>query len=123
MTDRMTDEQSPVFARAQRTRPQVAQPSSPWTMVLGTGGVALLGAVAFTTLSNGREAKAQTAPVRMVAQTQLAAAAPAMSPQFQAPLAMQQPLQPMPPAAAQPRSPQEPAETHWRAPAVIVDLS
>jgi type IV secretion system protein VirB10 len=121
MTDRMTDDQSPVFARAQRTRPQVAQPSSPWTMVLGAGGVAVLGLVAFTTLSHGREAKAQTAPMRIATQTSVSPA-PAMTTQYQAPLPMAQPMQPIPMPVPQ-RAPQDPPENHWRAPAVIVDLS
>ena len=117
---------SAVYARSERLRPQVSQPSSPWTVVLGLGGVGLLGLVVFTTLSNGREAKAQTAP----AQVATAEASPA---RFQAGLDGLAQNTPPPPApiqvTPQPRAmapqptPPDPPEIHWRAPAVVVDLS
>jgi len=115
---------SAVYARSERLRPQVSQPSSPWTVVLGLGGAGLLGLVVFTTLSNGREAKAQTAPLRV-------ATAEAPPARFQAGLdALVQnrpPPAPVPmapqPAPTAPQAPLDPPETHWRAPAVVVDLS
>ncbi len=121
MTDRNPDEKSPVFERAQRIRPQVTQPNSPWTLFLGLGGVAMLGVVAFTTLSNGREAKAQTVPVRIATQTRVSPT-PEMPAQYPAPLPTPQPaqitsIQPPPQS-----TPPEPPEIHWRAPAMIVDL-
>ena len=117
---------SPVHARSERLRPQVSQPSSPWTLVVGLGGAGLLGLIVFTTLSNGREAKAETAPIRV-------ATAEAPPAQFQAglnALAQNQAPPPAPvpmaaqppPAAPQPASPDLP-EIHWRAPAVVVDLA
>lgn len=122
MTDRDPADLSPVYARSERMRPQVSQPSSPWTLVMGLGGVGLLGLVAFTTLSNGREARASTPPARTatierpiqpayatIAQAQ---PQPAPAPQTAAPM----------PVPQQPASP-DPAENHWRAPAVVVDLS
>jgi len=124
MTDRDPSEMSPVYTRAERLRPQVSQPSSPWTLVMGLGGVGLLGLVAFTTLSNGREARAaQLVPLRTAhierpapAYMTLAQAQPAP-----APAPAPQPA-PSAPAAPQPTS-QDPPESHWRAPAVVVDLS
>ena len=63
--DTATDGLSAVYARSEGLRPKVEQPSSPWTMVLGLGGVAVLGLFAFSTLSSGRMAHAQTAPIRI----------------------------------------------------------
>ena len=120
MTNRNPADVSPVYARAERVRPQVSQPSSPWTMVLGLGGVGILGLIAFTTLSNGREARAETPQLRP-AVAQQPAQAPIVLAQNQAPVTPMPPAQPMPMA---PQSmPPDPAETHWRAPAVVVDLS
>jgi type IV secretion system protein VirB10 len=120
MTDR--EDLSPVYARSERLRPQVSQPNSPWTLVMGLGGVGLLGLVAFTTLSNAREAHASTAPARTApieqpvqpAYATIAQAQPAPSPAPQA-----APL----PVPQQPTASPDPAENHWRAPAVVVDLS
>ncbi|MDB5423173.1 MAG: hypothetical protein JWQ29_589 [Phenylobacterium sp.] len=115
---------SPVYARS--VRPQVSQPSSPWTVVLGLGGAGLLGLVVFTSLSNGREAKAQTATVRTAS---LDRPQPAFAPGLNA-LAQNQPpptaplpalIRPMP--MTSPPTPPDPPESHWRAPAVVVDLS
>ena len=121
-------ELSPVYGR-DHARPSVSQPSSPWTLVLGLGGAALIGVVAFTALSNAREARAQNAAIAT-------AAAPAAAPDLtagaralldQAPNPVAAPMAPvsapamapvMPPAA-----PSDPADVHWRSPAVIVDLS
>jgi len=120
MTDR--EDLSPVYARSERLRPQVSQPNSPWTLVMGLGGVGILGLVAFTTLSNGREAHASTPPERAVM------IARPVTPAY-ATIAQAQPQpQPAPQAAPlpvpqQPTAPPDPAENHWRAPAVVVDLS
>ncbi len=130
-TDTHTDETvSPVYARAERLRPQVQQPNSPWTMVLGIGGVALLGFFAFSTLSNGRTAHAQTQPLKVADQP-----TPAWAPAMQTLLA-QNTLQPPAPMAANPTPPAQPlpfstppvapqpdpSEPHYKAPAVVVDL-
>ncbi len=125
--DKDPAELSPVYARSERLRPQVSQPNSPWTLVLGLGGAGLLGLVAFTTLSNGREARAAAPPARV------ATAAPAWAPGLRTLLAQNtsQPPQPMvpaappPPASNMPRSlvGTDPSEPNWRAPAVVVDLS
>jgi type IV secretory pathway VirB10-like protein len=113
---------SPVFRSA---LPQVSQPSSPWTMVLGLGGAGLLGLVVFTTLSNGREAKAQAPPVRVASVEQprssLATSLNALAQGQPAPVAAPPPPAPAP-LGPQP-TPPDPPETHWRAPAVVVDLS
>jgi len=122
MTDHDPADLSPVYARSERMRPQVSQPSSPWTLVMGLGGVGLLGLVAFTTLSNGREARASTPPARTApierpitpAFATIAQAQPQTAP-------VPQPAAPTP-VPQQPTT-QDPPETHWRAPAVVVDLS
>ena len=122
MTDRDPSDLSPVYARSERLRPQVSQPSSPWTLVMGLGGVGLLGLVAFTTLSNGREAHAaQLVPLRTA---HIERPAPAYMTLAQAEPAPAAAPQPAPPAPAAPQPPtQDPPETPWRAPAVVVDLS
>ena len=121
---------SAVYARSEDARPKVEQPSSPWTMVLGLGGVAVLGFFAFSTLSNGRAAHAQTAPIRAGASER---SPPSPSPALQPMMAQNQALYPPQfpaPAAApfatppgQPAVKLDPSEPHWRAPAVVVDLS
>jgi type IV secretion system protein VirB10 len=122
MTDQNPADLSPVYARSERMRPQVSQPNSPWTLVMGLGGVGLLGIVAFTTLSNGREARASTPPARTATIERPATPAYATIAQAQPQAApAPQPMQPMP-VPQQATSP-DPAETHWRAPAVVVDLS
>jgi type IV secretory pathway VirB10-like protein len=130
MTRTFSDaEISPVFARAEARRPRVRQPNSPWTMVLGIGGAAVLGLVAFTSLSNGRIAHAQAAtlrpgsmqatgrdrlrgPVRL-AQADIPPASTPAPPSATPPITAQAPL---------PANP-DPSEAHWRAPAVVVDLT
>jgi type IV secretion system protein VirB10 len=119
---------SPVYERSEWARPQVSQPSSPWTVVLGVAGAGLLGAMVFTSLSSARDAHAST-----VTTTTTSSGPPAWHPALQA-LMAQQTAAPPPavqapvsaPAAptntAQP-TPPDPPETHWRAPAVVVDLS
>jgi len=117
MTDRDPSDLSPIYTRTERLRPQVSQPNSPWTLVMGLGGVGLLGLVAFTTLSNGREARAaQLVPLRTA---HIERPAPSYMTLAQA---APQPAAAAPAAAPQPTS-QDPAESHWRAPAVVVDLS
>jgi type IV secretion system protein VirB10 len=119
---------SPVYERSEWARPQVSQPSSPWTVVLGVAGAGLLGALVFTSLSSARGAHAST-----VTTTTTSSAPPAWTPALQALMAQKDakppPAAPAPvsaPAAptntAQP-TPADPPETHWRAPAVVVDLS
>ena len=66
MTEPDPDTLSPVYARAARTRPQVEQPSSPWTMVLGVGGAIVLGVFVFSSLSHSRAAHAQVATLKEV---------------------------------------------------------
>jgi type IV secretion system protein VirB10 len=121
MTDQNPADLSPVYARSERMRPQVSQPNSPWTLVMGLGGVGLLGIVAFTTLSNGREARASTPPARTATIERPVTPAYATIAQVQ-PQAAPAP-QPAPMPVPQQPSTQDPAETHWRAPAVVVDLS
>lgn len=122
MTDPNPADLSPVYARSERLRPQVSQPNSPWTLVMGLGGVGILGVIAFTTLSNGREARASTPPARSA--TLERPAAPAYATIAQAPPQPAPPPQPVAPMPIQQQSaPQDPPENHWRAPAVVVDLS
>jgi type IV secretory pathway VirB10-like protein len=118
---------SPVYERSEWARPQVSQPSSPWTVVLGVAGAGLLGALVFTSLSSARDAQAST-----VAKAPEAAGPPAWHPALQALMAQQTAAPPpavqalvsapAPTNTAQP-TPPDPPETHWRAPAVVVDLS
>ena len=125
-----TDGASAVYARSEALRPKVQQPNSPWTVVMGLGGVALLGLIAFTTLSNGRSARAQTAPTPATAANR---PAPAWDPALRTMMAQNQatpgqpivvpPPTPAPVAAAPTPGNPDPAEPHWRAPAVVVDLS
>jgi len=124
----MTDpsDLSPVFAR--EPRPQVSQPSSPWTVILGIGGCVVLGAVVFTSLSSARQAHAAADPPKPAASAppawaagvaQLAQADARPPP---APVPQTAPL-PAPAAAVPPPADPDPSEAHWRAPAVVVDLS
>jgi type IV secretory pathway VirB10-like protein len=121
---------SAVYARSDWVRPQVSQPSSPWTVVLGVAGAGLLGVVVFTSLSSAR-AHASTAT-----KAPAEGAAPAWQPALQALMAQQDAKPPgaaptpapisvpgVQPGNTAPASPAGPPETHWRAPAVIVDLS
>jgi type IV secretion system protein VirB10 len=128
MTDQ-SEELSEVYGRAHWVRPQVSQPSSPWTVVLGVGGACVIGLAVFTSLSHAREARASAAAPPLAS-----AAAPAWAPGLQK--IMEQPA-PTPAAAPAPPPPATPVqatlpgplpqadipETHWRAPAVVVDLS
>jgi len=120
---------SPVYARSEARRPQVEQPSSPWTMVLGLGGVVALGLFAFTTLSNGRTAHAQTAPFHVASIDQ---PTPSWDPALRTMMAQNQTTpvpQTMPQPAPMSATPVAPppqadaAEPHLHAPAVVVDLA
>ena len=120
-------ETSAVFARSETARPRVSQPNSPWTMVLGMGGAGLLGLFAFSTISQGRSAHAQTvqtpvhSPSAPAAAPNSGASSPAALP---TPPATVMPPASMPSTANLPNPAQaDPAEPHWRAPAVVVDLS
>jgi type IV secretion system protein VirB10 len=119
--------QSSVFARADHARPMVSQPSSPWTLVLGLGGAGLLGLVVFSSLSSARQANAQGAVTTAAAP----AATSDLGPGLKTLLAQSAPPPPamapisapaLAPTPAQP-TPLDPPEQHWRAPAVVVDLS
>ncbi|HEY0436175.1 MAG TPA: hypothetical protein VGC92_06015, partial [Phenylobacterium sp.] len=59
------EELSAVFAR--EPRPQVSQPSSPWTLILGLGGAVVIGVTVFTSLSSARQAHASAAAPRSTA--------------------------------------------------------
>jgi type IV secretion system protein VirB10 len=126
MTGKDPADLSPVFAR--EPRPQVSQPSSPWTVVLGLAGAAVLGVVVFTSLSSARQAHAD-ARVRPAAAPQPVPAWQAGLRRMMADQDARPPAQiaaPPTPAPVQPtpaRSEPDPAEPHWRAPAVVVDLS
>ncbi len=121
---------SAVYARSEFLRPKVQQPTSPWTLVLGLGGAAVLGVIAFTSLSHGRTAHAQTAtPPRLVSAEQ---PTPAWAPTLRMMMAQNEvtpPPQimptpaptPMPSTPAQPLP--NPSEANWKAPAVVVDLN
>jgi type IV secretory pathway VirB10-like protein len=125
-----SDAVSAVYARSEAMRPKVQQPNSPWTVVAGLGAAAALGVFAFTSLSNGRAAHAQTAPVRPNAADQ---STPAWAPALQMMMAQNQAVNPVPPSAqaAPPPAPlplptaplPNPSEANWKAPAVVVDLS
>jgi type IV secretion system protein VirB10 len=113
---------SEVYDRAHWVRPQVSQPSSPWTVVLGVAGAGLLGVAVFTSLSSARQAHASTTPpTASVPAKPLAASAPAAPPP--AATAPAPPPVAAPVVAAPPPSLLDQPETHWRAPAVVVDLS
>lgn len=127
-TDR-TEGLSAVYARSEAMRPKVEQPSSPWTMVLGLGGVCVLGLFAFTTLSSGRTAHAQTAPFRAASIDQ---PTPSWDPALRMMMAQNQTTPPpqiappppaVPPSSAPAVAQPDPGESHWRAPAVVVDLN
>ena len=125
-----TDGVSPVYARSEALRPKVEQPNSPWTVIAGLGGAALLGVISFTSLSNARAARAQGEPPRAAADQPTPAWAPAlqtMMAQNQAINPVPQAAQPAPPVPAPAPAPvapnPDPSEPHWKAPAVVVDLS
>lgn len=120
---------SPVYARAEASRPRVSQPSSPWTTVAGVLGAVALGVLVFTTLSHGRAAHAQPTPLKLPDQPEpawaqgmktLLAQNTAQPPPMAAPTPA--PLAPAPaPMTAPP--PPDPSEVNWKAPAVVVDLA
>ena len=118
MTDQTdaTSDLSPVFARAERLRPRVQQPDSPWTVPLGVVGALAIGALVFGSLSNGRAARAEPKPAPRP--IQLAQATPAPTP---APQAVNPP-NPAPVVAA-PMVQQDPVDAHYRSPTMVVDLT
>jgi len=125
--DLESDGLSPVYARGDWVRPQVSQPSSPWTVVLGLAGAGVLGVAVFTSLSSARQAHASpdaktaaqaATPDWDPALQSLVAKPPAAAPPPAAPVA----APPLAPSNAPAPTPADPPETHWRAPAVIVDL-
>jgi len=119
---------SQVFNPDHWVRPQVVQPSSPWTVVLGLAGAALLGVAVFTSLSGARQAHASTAQTsaQSTAPPSWAGAVEALGNEPPAP-ALSAPAAPAPAPAPTPTlpppSPLDQPETHWRAPAMVVDLS
>ena len=126
--NRPSETLSPVYARAQASRPQVEQPSSPWTMVMGVAGAVAVGVMVFTTLSHSRTAHAQPTPLKVPEQpapawsqglTTLLAQNTVQPPApMAAPVAPPAPLPMTAPGVVQPN----PSEPNWKAPAVVVDL-
>lgn len=112
---------SPVFARAEKARPRVRQPNSPWTVPLGVVGASLLGVMVFSGLSNVREAKAQAPqPQRPAANAPPAPPPPAVAP---APPPAPAAPNPAPPTLSGVGPPPDPEQAHWRAPTMVVDFS
>ena len=110
---------SPVFDRASLMQAQVSQPSSPWGLALGLAVCAVLGVIAFATLSAGRQARAeaQLRPPPAAAPAKPAfIATPAVAPAVLAPA----PIAAPPPMAA--TLAPDPGR-RWRSPAMVVDLS
>ena len=118
MTDKQTPQLSAVFARAEKLRPRVEQPDNPWTVPLGIAGAAALGLMVFAGMSAGREARAQQ-PQPPAVQPRPVAPTPAPPPS-PAPAPPPAPTTLAPPSAL---VPSDPNESHWRAPAMVVDLS
>ena len=112
---------SAVFTRSEQVRPQVSQPNSPWTVVLGLTGATVLGLLVFTSLSNARQASAAVRTPKLAPASQTtpeAAAVRALTDQ-----ATPRENPPPRPTAPAPAAAFDDSESHWRAPAVIVDLS
>ncbi|HEX5379499.1 MAG TPA: type IV secretion system protein VirB10 [Phenylobacterium sp.] len=110
---------SPVFAIGPKTA--VGRPDSIRTPILGVGAACVLGAVVFLSLSHGRAARAEA--VRPIPPPPAPAlVSPPAQPAPPAPTRIAPPpsLQPLPPG---PPPGQAETETHWRAPAMVVDLS
>lgn len=115
---------SAVFDRANQLVPQVTQPTSPWTMVLGLVGAGILGVITFASLSASREARAQTQrPVQSAPPVPSAtpAFAPPAPPPAVAPATM--PTAPPQPAPAAVVIPENDPARRLRAPALVVDLA
>lgn len=108
---------SPVFARADKARPQVQAPDSPWTVWAGLAGAAVLGVFVFNGLSSGREARAQTAPTPVTPTPQ---PAPQPAP---APPPAQMVASPPPVVMQSVSPPADPEQAHWRSPTMVVDFS
>jgi type IV secretion system protein VirB10 len=113
---------SAVFTRSERLTPRVRQADSPLVVGLGLLGAGFVGVLVFSQMSSNRRARAQPAPPAPAAAP---AAAPAPAPPT--------------PASASPAAVvsgpaaivltqtgggiADPNEAHWRAPAMVVDLS
>jgi type IV secretion system protein VirB10 len=111
---------SPVFARAERVRPKVQQPDSPWTVPLGVVGALAIGALVFGSLSNGRAARAEPSPRPAAARPiQLAQAPQPVNPPAPQPVNPPAPA----PVIAPPMVQQDPNEAHYRSPTMVVDLT
>ena len=114
---------SPVFQRAELLRARATQPVSPWSLAVGVGGAALIGLVVFASMSSERRARVQ-------APSQPAPAAAVVAP-VETPVVMAQTPPPPPPpvyispppAAAPPPPVADLVTPHWRAPAMVVDLT
>ena len=119
MTEPNHSSESPVFGRSSQMQARVTQPSSPWGLALGLAVCAILGVIAFATLSAGRQARAES-------QLAKPAAAPA-KPAFIAPPAASAPtIAPPSPTASPPPMAATLApdpSRRWRSPALVVDLS
>lgn len=123
---RPNGELSQVYARGEGVRPRVSQPNSPWTLVAGVAGVAVLGLFAFTSLSNGRAARAETAARHAAVVTPAAPSAlpPAMTlAQNQMATPGPTPAAPAPSAVASVPPASDLPDPNLRAPAMVVDLN
>ncbi len=112
---------SEVFARSARLTPRVRQTDSPLVVGFGLLGAGFIGVLVFSQMSSNRHARAQTAqPVEAAAP--VAAPAPAPAPPAPAPVAVGP--SPAPIILAQNGGGlADPNEAHWRAPAMVVDLT
>jgi type IV secretory pathway VirB10-like protein len=114
------DTASPVFARGPTRDPRITQPNSPWTMILGVSGLAILAVGVFTSLSHARAERGLDA--RSVAHP----TPPAAFTLAQAPLPTgpARPVYPVPTATPSTSAPvgADLPDPHLRAPAMVVDL-
>ena len=96
---------SPVFGRDAKIHPGLARPGLPWGTALGFIALVILGVVTFLSLSNAREAKPKSAPIRVA---QVAPPAPITVAAMPAPI---------------PPPPQSIRTPDYHAPALVVDFS
>jgi type IV secretion system protein VirB10 len=118
-----TAPQSAVFRRAERTAPRVRQPDSPWNLALGLAVAIVLGVIVFTTLSAGRQARAQNPPVASAAPPPPVSSAPQPPPGQPAMPHVNPPVAAPAPAYAPPTADAEADQRRLRAPVMVVDLS
>ena len=129
--DQGLDPQSPVFAHA--LAPKVAQPTSPWTIVVGISAAVLLGVIVFSVMASSRQAHERQ--IRAAAAAE-AAKPPPITPVYAPPPPppvtvvqdAQPPATPAPAPAATGPSPAAQAEATARiarlhAPSLVVDFS